>query len=152
MEPSLPSPSGLTSEAYQPATNNNRRQENIIMEFIEQTEETSPQATTEYAPRFTRDRLRTAVRTAYKEVACSPASKFHFTSGRPLAEQLGYGKDLLDGIPEGAIASFAGTGNPFRVGPVVYGETILDIAFHGHEDRASNPVGTANASHRDPLW
>ena len=96
-----------------------------------------------HVPRFTKDRLRGAIRTAYKEVACSPEKKFHFISGRPLAERLGYTDELLSGVPEEAIASFAGTGNPFKGGPVVVGETILDIGSGAGTDAliASRLVG-----------
>lgn len=97
--------------------------QHIIMTYTTETIESRER----YVPRFTKDRLRGAVRAAYREVACSPKKTFHFIAGRPLANQLSYDEGLLAGIPEGAIASFAGVGNPFEVGPVVYGETILDI-------------------------
>ena len=88
---------------------------------------TQPPVAEPRAPRFTKDRLRGAIRAAYKEVACSPDRTFHFISGRPLARKMGYTDDMLQGIPEGSIASFAGTGNPFRGGPVGVGETVLDV-------------------------
>jgi len=40
---------------------------------------------------------------------------------------LGYHDDWLEGIPEGAIASFAGTGNPFRIGVLAPGTRVVDI-------------------------
>jgi SAM-dependent methyltransferase len=43
---------------------------------------------------------------------------FHFHTGRTLARLLGYDEALLGGIPEPPIASFAGTGNPFRAGRI----------------------------------
>ncbi|MGE3800069.1 MAG: methyltransferase domain-containing protein [Candidatus Kapaibacterium sp.] len=84
-------------------------------------------ATPTYRPRFTKDQLRRAIRETYKEVAKRPAKNDRFTLGQQLAEFLGYPADLLDGIPNEAIASFAGAGNPFDSGPVVVGETILDV-------------------------
>jgi ubiquinone/menaquinone biosynthesis C-methylase UbiE len=40
---------------------------------------------------------------------------------------LGYRDDWLEGVPEGAIASFAGTGNPFRLGQLQPGERVVDV-------------------------
>lgn len=70
--------------------------------------------------------LRTAIRDEYAAVATDPARGFHFHTGRPLARLLGYPEPLLEGIPDEAIASMAGTGNPFALGPVVEGEHVVD--------------------------
>jgi arsenite methyltransferase len=78
-------------------------------------------------PRFDIDRLRQAIQQEYREVAVNPACGFHFISGRPLAERLGYPEELLALLPPAAVASFAGTGNPFAVGPIRLGETVLDV-------------------------
>jgi ubiquinone/menaquinone biosynthesis C-methylase UbiE len=40
---------------------------------------------------------------------------------------LGYRDDWLEGVPEGSIASFAGTGNPFRIGQLLPGERVVDV-------------------------
>jgi ubiquinone/menaquinone biosynthesis C-methylase UbiE len=40
---------------------------------------------------------------------------------------LGYDDTWLDGMPEGALASFAGTGNPFRLGKLLPGERVVDV-------------------------
>jgi ubiquinone/menaquinone biosynthesis C-methylase UbiE len=40
---------------------------------------------------------------------------------------LGYHDDWLEGLPEGSIASFAGTGNPFRIGQLQLGEQVVDV-------------------------
>ena len=70
--------------------------------------------------------LREAIRTEYEAVATDPARGFHFHTGRPLARLLGYPNAVLEGIPDGALASMAGTGNPFALGPVVVGDRIVD--------------------------
>lgn len=67
-------------------------------------------------PDLDRDGLRAAIREEYAEVAAHPDKDFHFHTGRPLTRILGYPDAWLAGIPEGAIASFAGTGNPFLLG------------------------------------
>lgn len=78
------------------------------------------------APQLDTDALRASIREEYAAVATDPQRGFHFHTGRRLAELLGYPKDLLAGIPEGAIASMAGTGNPFALGPLAVGEHIVD--------------------------
>jgi len=71
--------------------------------------------------------LRQAIQEEYTAVARDPERGYHFHTGRPLASMLGYHDDWLDGLPEGSIASFAGTGNPLRVGHLRSGERVVDI-------------------------
>src|SRR5262245_33379208 len=71
--------------------------------------------------------LRQAIRAEYAEVALHPTKGFHFHTGRPLARLLGYDDAWLEGIPEGAIESFAGTGNPFSLGALGGGEHVVDV-------------------------
>ena len=71
--------------------------------------------------------LRDAVQKEYAEVAKHPDKGFHFHTGRPLAKILGYLDEWLDRIPESAIESLAGTGNPFSMGEVGPGERVVDI-------------------------
>lgn len=52
---------------------------------------------------------------------------FHFHTGRPLAHLLGYTDELLAGIPETSIESFAGTGNPFSLGELRPGYRVVDV-------------------------
>ena len=73
------------------------------------------------------DRLRQAIQEEYAAVARDPGRGYHFHTGRPLASMLGYHDDWLAGLPEGSIASFAGTGNPFRIGQLRPGERVVDI-------------------------
>jgi arsenite methyltransferase len=71
--------------------------------------------------------LRQAIQEAYAAVARDPGRGYHFHTGRPLASLLGYHDDWLEGLPEGAITSFAGTGNPFRIGLLAPGTRVVDI-------------------------
>lgn len=73
------------------------------------------------------DELRCAIRAEYAAVALAPEQGFHFHTGRPLARLLDYRDEWLDGLPEAAIASFAGTGNPFSLGPLLPGERVVDV-------------------------
>ena len=72
-------------------------------------------------------RLRQAIQEEYTAVAQDPGRGYHFHTGRPLARMLGYRDDWLEGVPEGSIASFAGTGNPFRIGQLLPGERVVDV-------------------------
>ena len=72
------------------------------------------------------DVLRRAIQEEYKEVAACPTKGFHFHTGRPLAERLGYPAEEIDAVPAGSLESFAGVGNPFLFGRLLAGETVLD--------------------------
>jgi arsenite methyltransferase len=63
----------------------------------------------------------------YQEVADSPESTFHFFHGREAAELFGYAPHWLDRAPPGAVASFAGVGNPHERSNLQPGETVLDL-------------------------
>jgi ubiquinone/menaquinone biosynthesis C-methylase UbiE len=41
--------------------------------------------------------------------------------------RLGYQPEWLDGVPESAIRSFAGTGNPFQAGTLTDGDRVVDV-------------------------
>ena len=71
--------------------------------------------------------LRCQISDKYTEVAKTPEKGFHFHTGRPLALMLGYREGVIDGLPLGTTESFAGTGNPFSMGDLHAGETVLDI-------------------------
>ncbi len=71
--------------------------------------------------------LRQAVQRRYTEVAHNPEQTFHFHHGRPLAEMLGYSMVQVDAMPLRAVESFSGMGNPFSLGSIRAGETVLDV-------------------------
>ncbi len=100
--------------------------------------------TTHVAP--DRETLYRAIQDRYAEVALNPEHTFHFHHGRPLAEILGYSMDQVDALPPEAVESFAGMGNPFSLGPVHSGETLLDLGSGGGFDcyiaaQAVGPTG-----------
>ena len=63
----------------------------------------------------------------YQEVADHPDVEFHFFHGRAAAEMFGYERAWLDRAPAGAVASFAGVGNPHLRSGLQPGETVLDL-------------------------
>ena len=67
------------------------------------------------------------VKGMYQEVALHPDHDFHFETGRPLAERLGYPAADLDRIPAAAIDSFAGVGYFLDLAAIAPGEVVLDL-------------------------
>ncbi len=63
----------------------------------------------------------------YEDVAEKPQGEYHFYHGREAAELFGYEKNLLDRAPAGAVASFAGVGNPHLRSQLQPGETVVDL-------------------------
>jgi SAM-dependent methyltransferase len=71
--------------------------------------------------------LRSQVRDKYREVAVDPGAAFHFHTGRALAARLGYETASVDVLPEKAVESFAGVGNPFSLRRLTLGERVVDV-------------------------
>jgi SAM-dependent methyltransferase len=63
----------------------------------------------------------------YQDVAENPEGTFHFYHGREAAEMFEYDPAWLDRAPAGAVASFAGVGNPHLRSALQSGETVLDL-------------------------
>lgn len=76
---------------------------------------------------FSRDQIFNAVRQMYSEVATAPSTPFHFPVGREACLFVGYPQELIDGLPESTLESFAGVGCPFRAGIMKSGDRVLDI-------------------------
>jgi SAM-dependent methyltransferase len=73
------------------------------------------------------EQLREQVREKYREVALAPERSYHFHTGRPLARRLGYDEGVLAALPDRAVESFAGVGNPFSLRRLEPGERVLDV-------------------------
>jgi arsenite methyltransferase len=71
--------------------------------------------------------LRTQVRDKYRDVANDPHGTHHFHTGRPLATLLGYDQAVVDALPDRAVESFAGVGNPFSLRRLEPGERVVDV-------------------------
>lgn len=83
----------------------------------------------------------------YQDVADNPEGEFHFFHGREAAELFGYEPAWLDRAPAGAVASFAGVGNPHLRSAVQPGETVLDLGSGAGLDAiiaswSAGPTGT----------
>ena len=73
------------------------------------------------------DTLRTQVRDKYRDVANDPHGTHHFHTGRPLAARLGYDQTVVDALPDRAVESFAGVGNPFSRRPLEPRGRVVDV-------------------------
>lgn len=71
--------------------------------------------------------LREQVKEKYREVAINPHGEHHFHTGRRLAALLGYPNEVVDPLPDRAVESFAGVGNPFSLRRLDEGSNVVDI-------------------------
>lgn len=89
------------------------------------------------------DALRSAVRQEYANVAVDPHRGYHFHTGCDAANRIGYDQSLYTDLPKENIDSFAGTGNPFMLGPINPGDIVIDVGSGSGFDAliASQMVG-----------
>jgi SAM-dependent methyltransferase len=91
--------------------------------------------------------LREQVKEKYREVATDPHRSYHFDTGRPLAGKLDYERDAVAGLPDRAVESFAGVGNPFSLRRLQPGEQVVDVGAGAGFDSfiAAGQVGPGGA-------
>jgi len=77
----------------------------------------------------TKDRIRIeeSIRQKYAEFSASPEGKFSYPTGRAGLEALNYDPEIVREFPDTLVSTFCGVGNPFILGPINKGETVLDI-------------------------
>jgi arsenite methyltransferase len=71
--------------------------------------------------------LRSEIEKTYTDVSTQPQQDFMFPTGRDWAQDLGYPQPELSLVPDATVASFAGVANPFSLGRVEPGATVLDL-------------------------
>jgi SAM-dependent methyltransferase len=93
------------------------------------------------------DALRQEVRAKYRDVADQPNAEHHFHTGRKLAAILGYDDGVVARMPDRAVESFAGVGNPFSIRPLQPGERVVDVGSGAGFDSfiAADLVGAIGA-------
>lgn len=78
-------------------------------------------------PFVDREVLRNEVREKYRAVATDPGATYHFHTGRAAAARMGYDPAAVDALPDVAVESFAGVGNPFSLRRIQPGERVVDV-------------------------
>lgn len=68
-----------------------------------------------------------AVTAKYNKVASSPEGLFKYPTGRAGLETLQYDTALLEKLPDEVAAAYCGVGNPFGLGAVEPGQSVLDV-------------------------
>ncbi|HXZ43200.1 MAG TPA: methyltransferase domain-containing protein [archaeon] len=71
--------------------------------------------------------IREDIAQKYRKAAVSPKGLFRYPTGEASARGLGYCLDLLPAIPLAVRDRFVGVGNPFSLGPIHAGESVLDL-------------------------
>jgi len=73
--------------------------------------------------------IREGIRRKYTQVATQSdaGGSFQYPTGQEGMRQQGYPMELVRDFPEAVLQAFCGVGNPFSLGPILPGETVLDI-------------------------
>jgi SAM-dependent methyltransferase len=74
-----------------------------------------------------RHELEERIQEMYRGLVADPHAPRHFASGRDVAERLGYPSDLLDAVPAGVLARFAGVGYHLDLAGLQPGDHVLDL-------------------------
>lgn len=74
-----------------------------------------------------KNKIYKGIRKKYRQVAKKPDGLFKYPTGKAGLEALQYDSEIIRTLPETVIASFCGVGNPFTLGVVSEGESVLDI-------------------------
>lgn len=73
------------------------------------------------------EEIRGSIQQRFARLARSPGAEHGFPVGPQSAKLLGYPGNEIDGLPDSVTESFAGVGNPFSLGEIDVGQTVLDL-------------------------
>ena len=71
--------------------------------------------------------IQETIRETYSKAAKSPDGLFSYPIGQQGLETLKYDPEFLRALPAEVAASYCGVGNPFSLGPINAGESVLDV-------------------------
>ncbi len=72
-------------------------------------------------------KIEAGIKEKYAKVADNPQGLFAYPTGRAGLEGQKYDPELVNALPEEVVSSYCGVGNPFSLGPINKGESVLDI-------------------------
>lgn len=92
------------------------------------------------------EEIREAIRAKYRRVARGADGLFPYPTGAAGALSLGYDPEVLAGATPELLRSFCGVGNPFALGEIREGESVLDVGCGAGFDlyvasRRAGPTG-----------
>ena len=93
----------------------------------------------------TPEQIKADIRQRFVKLALAPQEEQKFPVGPASAKQLGYDAHDIDNLPPSVTESFAGVGNPFALGELRAGQTVLDLGSGAGLDSilAARKVGSS---------
>ena len=74
-----------------------------------------------------RRKIENGIKEKYKKVAVGPEGNFQYPTGKAGLKGQSYDPEILNSLPDNALSSYCGVGNPFTMGLINEGETVLDV-------------------------
>jgi SAM-dependent methyltransferase len=74
-----------------------------------------------------RKKIEKGLRKKYTQVAISPEGSFQYPTGEDGLTGQNYDPEVLKNLPKDVLASYCGVGNPFSLGVVNKGDSVLDV-------------------------
>ena len=72
-------------------------------------------------------KIEKGLRKKYTQVAISPEGSFRYPTGEDGLKGQNYNHEILEKLPQDVLSFYCGVGNPFSLGAVNEGESVLDI-------------------------
>ncbi|OGP59916.1 MAG: methyltransferase type 11 [Deltaproteobacteria bacterium RBG_13_49_15] len=73
------------------------------------------------------EQIQSQIRDKYRKVSLNPGGFFNYPTGRAGLEILGYDPSFTSDLPDEVSQFYCGVGNPFSMGKIKEGETVLDL-------------------------
>jgi arsenite methyltransferase len=74
-----------------------------------------------------RKKIEEGLRRKYAQVAISPEGSFQYPTGEAGLKGQDYDSEIFRSLPREVLASYCGVGNPFTLGAIKEGESVLDV-------------------------